>query len=214
MTLGLLLATAIVAAGDWAAVARRYFRVEYLLKPLTLILLLAAAASADLGVAKPWLLAALVFGLAGDIALMCSNHAATEPDSAFLVGLGAFLLGHICYLIAFARHGVHGLYLLAGLLLVAGAAAMSLPQVLAGASGAGGQRLAVVVAGYAAVLAAMAVLAVGTGAIATALGGLLFLTSDTVLAHDRFVGRVPRGPLLVIVSYHVAQLLIVIGLLR
>jgi uncharacterized membrane protein YhhN len=60
----------------------------------------------------------------------------------------------------------------------------------------------------------MAVFAVGTGAIATALGGLLFLASDTALAYDRFVRRVPHGPLLVIVSYHLAQLLIVIGLLR
>jgi uncharacterized membrane protein YhhN len=214
MTIGLVLATAIVAAGDWAAVAKRYFRVEYLLKPLTLVLLIAAAASADLGAAKTWVLAALVFGLAGDIALVRSNHAAAEPDNAFLLGLGSFLLGHICYLIAFARHGVHGLHLLAGLLVVAGAAALSLPQVLAGATRAAGRQLAIVVAGYATLLAAMAVFAVGTGAIATAMGGLLFLASDTVLAHDRFVRPVPHGPLLVIVSYHAAQLLIVLGLLR
>ncbi|WAX58830.1 lysoplasmalogenase [Jatrophihabitans cynanchi] len=214
MTIGLLLAAAIVAVGDWAAVGRRYFRIEYLLKPLTLVLLIAAAAAADLGAAKVWVLAALAFSLAGDVALVCSDRAAAEPDSALLIGLGSFLLGHVCYLIAFARHGVHGLYLLAGLLVVAGAAALSLPQVLAGARRTGGRQLAIIVAGYAVLLAAMAVFAVGTGTIATALGGLLFLASDTVLGHDRFVRRVPRGPLLVIVSYHAAQLLIVIGLLR
>jgi hypothetical protein len=140
MTIGLLLAAAIVAVGDWAAVGRRYFRIEYLLKPLTLVLLIAAAAAADLGAAKVWVLPALAFSLAGDVALVCSDRAAAEPDSALLIGLGSFLLGHVCYLIAFARHGVHGLYLLAGLLVVAGAAALSLPQVLAGARGGAADR--------------------------------------------------------------------------
>jgi uncharacterized membrane protein YhhN len=50
--------------------------------------------------------------------------------------------------------------------------------------------------------------------VATAAGGVLFLASDTVLAHDRFVRRLHPGPLAVIVSYHLAQLLIVIGLIR
>lgn len=53
------------------------------------------------------------------------------------------------------------------------------------------------------------VLATATGA-----GGLLFLASDTVLAHERFVRKIPHGPPVVLVTYHLAQLLIVIGLIE
>ena len=69
-----------------------------------------------------------------------------------------------------------------------------------------------VVAVYAAALCAVAVLGVGTAAIATAIGGVLFLASDSLIAWERFVRRLPHGPLAVIVTYHLAQALILIGL--
>ena len=62
------------------------------------------------------------------------------------------------------------------------------------------------------VSAAMTVLAAGTQHVLTAIGGLLFLVSDTTLARNRFVARVPHGDLLVHVTYHLAQFLIVLGL--
>jgi uncharacterized membrane protein YhhN len=214
MTVTLLVLTAAVAVGDWAAVSRRLVHAELLLKPLTLALLIAAAATADLGSAKPWVLAALAFGLVGDIGLMLSRDDAAVPDGPFLVGLGSFLLGHVCYIVAFIQHGVHPLSTLAGVLIVAGVASLALPQVLRGAHRTAGPQLTGVVAGYAAALAAMSVLAVGTSKVVTAVGGVAFLASDCVLAFERFVRPVPRGKLTVIVTYHVAQLLIVIGLIR
>ena len=212
MTLGLLLATGVAALADWFAVAQRRFRLEYVLKPLTLLLLLLAAATADLGRGQTWLVVGLGFGLAGDIALMFSEADRTDPP--FLLGLVSFALGHVCYLVAFLRSGVHGLFLLAGLLVVGGVAALALPQVLHGARRRGGRTLELAVGGYGALLAAMVVCAVGTGAALTAVGGVLFLGSDTVLGYDRFVVTLLRAPLLVIVSYHLGQLLIVLGRLR
>jgi uncharacterized membrane protein YhhN len=91
---------------------------------------------------------------------------------------------------------------------------VALPAVLRGARATGGLSLAAVVAGYAVVLGAMVAFAVGTGAVATAIGGLIFMASDTTLAWGRFVRPLRGGPVLVIVTYHVAQVLIVIGLLR
>jgi uncharacterized membrane protein YhhN len=88
-----------------------------------------------------------------------------------------------------------------------------MPRVLHGARASGGRLLAVIVGAYAAVLATMVVLAFATAAVPTAVGGLVFLASDTVLAWNRFVQPMIRGPLIVIVTYHVAQLLIVVGLL-
>jgi uncharacterized membrane protein YhhN len=212
VTVTLFALAGVAALGDWLAVWQRFFRIEYALKPLTMVLLIAATASADLPVVKVWILAGLVFGLVGDVALMLSAEQADRPDGAFLIGLGAFLAGHVCYLVAFARSGLNAVQLLAGLLVVVGVAALTLPRVLAGALRAGGRELMGVVAGYAAVLAAMAGLAVGTAALLTGVGGLLFLASDTVLAEDRFVRPRRYAPLIVIVTYHLAQGLIVLGL--
>lgn len=212
MTVALLILTGLVAVGDWFAVQRRLRHLEYVAKPLTLVLLIAATGFADLGAAKPWVLAALVLGLLGDIALLTAREG--EPDPPFLIGLGSFLLGHLAYLVAFTRHGLHGLQLIAGALVVAGTAALVLPRVLRGTVAGGGRALTALVGVYAAVLGAMTVLGVGTAAIPTAIGVLLFLLSDTTLAWGRFVQPLRRGPVIVIVTYHLAQLLVVVGLLR
>jgi uncharacterized membrane protein YhhN len=209
VTVTLLVVAAVVAVGDWAAVHLRLFRLEYVLKPLTLVLLVAAAVVADLGDAKPWVVAALVCGLLGDVGLMLSSG---RTDAPFIAGLGSFLVGHICYVIAFAVVGLRGIDVLAGLLIAGGLAALALPQVLRGAARAAGRPFALIVAGYAAFLAAMSTLAVGTGLVPTAIGGVLFLVSDTLIARQRFVARRPHGDLLVIVTYHLAQALILIGL--
>lgn len=206
----LLVVAAVVAVGDWAAVHWRLFRLEYLLKPLTLALLVAAASVADLGAAQPWVITALALGLLGDVGLMLSRG---DTDPPFLAGLGAFLLGHVAYLVAFAVTGLRGIDLLAGLLVSAGVAAAFLPPVLRGAARTAGRPFAGVVSAYALLLAAMATLAVGTGIVATAVGGVLFLISDTLIARQRFVARMRHGDLLVMVTYHLAQALILIGLI-
>jgi uncharacterized membrane protein YhhN len=218
MTVTFLVLAGLAAVVDWAAVARGRHAVELAAKPITLALLVVAAGFADVGAAKPWVVAALALGLLGDIALLFS-HAENgadgdEPSAAFFVGLGAFLLGHLAWIVAFARHGVHSWQLLAGALVVAGGLGLVAPRVLRGASAAGGQVLAGAVAGYSATLAAMVVFAFGTTAVATAAGGALFLVSDSTLAWDRFVRRLVRGPVIVMVTYHLAQGLLLIGLIR
>lgn len=216
MTVALLIVAGLVACTDWFAVSRRLHHVEWFAKPLTLVVLIAAAASADLGVAKAWILTALVLGVLGDVALLRTEESAPakDPDVPFLVGLGCFLLGHVAYLVAFARHGLHPVQLLAGGLVVVGTAALALPKVLPGARSRGGPVLAVLVGCYAALLSAMTVLGYGTAAILTAIGATLFLVSDLTLAWGRFVQVLRRGPVIVAVTYHLAQLLIVGGLIR
>lgn len=212
MSVLLFVLAGVVAVLDWTAVDQRLFRLEYLFKPATIALLIAATVTAHLGPSEPWVVAALALGLIGDVGLMLAG--AGEPDVPFIAGLAAFLVGHLCYLVAFVRFGIQGVPLVAGLLVVAGIAGLSLPQVLRGAARAAGRRFAVVVGIYAGVLALMAIFAAGTQLVATAIGGLLFLTSDTLIARSRFVAPVPRGPLVIIVTYHLAQFLIVLGLVR
>ncbi len=177
-----------------------------MLKPLTLALLVAAAATADLGAARPWVVAALAFSLVGDVALL------RRDEVAFLVGLCAFLLGHLCYLVAFAQVGLHPADVVIGALVAAAVSGFALPRVLRGAAAEAGSGFAAAVALYALVLGAMTALGVGTAIVATAVGAVLFLASDTVLAWERFVVPLRHGPLAVVVTYHLAQLLIVIGL--
>jgi uncharacterized membrane protein YhhN len=42
-------------------------------------------------------------------------------------------------------------------------------------------------------------------------GALLFFISDTMLAWNKFVQRLKYGPLAVIVTYHIGQILIAVG---
>ena len=136
VTLAFLLLCAACAIVDWVAVARHQRGIELVAKPLTLVLLIVAAASADLGHAKPWIVIALALGLLGDVSLMFSDEAGA--DRGFLAGLAAFLIGHIAYAVAFARHGVHSAQPIAGALVVAGTCALLAPRVLRAARERGG----------------------------------------------------------------------------
>lgn len=208
-TVMLLAIAGVLAVGDWFAVYDRRYHLEYLLKPGALAVLVAAAAAADLGSAKAWVVGALVLGLLGDIGLMFSDG---SSDPQFIAGLGSFLFGHICYVIAFVIVGVHALATLAGLLITIGIAGLIIPAVLRGAARDAGPVFAGLVAFYALVLGIMTVDGVGTGIVATAVGAVLFLCSDAMIARERFVAPVRHGKMLIIVTYHLAQFLILIGL--
>jgi len=212
VTVTLLVLTACAAAIDWVAVQQRLFRIEYVFKPATLALLLAAAAVADLGPAQPWVLVGLALGLVGDVALMLSNKDRT--DLPFLLGLGSFLVGHAAYIGGFLRQGVRTVDVLAGLLVVLGLFVLVLPTVLRGAAARAGKPFAAIVGVYATAVGAMTVTAVGTGLVAPAIGGVLFALSDTTLGFQRFVRKLNYGDLFVIVTYHAAQYLFVVGLIR
>lgn len=211
-TLALLAVAAVTALGDWAAVRFGRRRLEHLLKPAVLALLVAAAVTAHLGPQKPWVVAALAFGLAGDVALLRAADA--EVDRFFLAGLGAFLVGHAFWIVAFVQRGLHPLPAVAGALVVLGVAGLVLRPVLRSVLAAGGRRLAVPVVGYVLVLGAMTVLAVATGLTPVAIGGVAFLASDGLLAQDRFVRPLRHAHLAVMITYHLAQFLLLIGMTR
>ena len=67
---------------------------------------------------------------------------------------------------------------------------------------------------YALVVGGMAALAWATGLVVVGIGATLFLASDALIAFDRFVRPVAWGQLVVHITYHLGQLLIVLGMLR
>ncbi len=191
---------------------------HWIAKPLTTLLIAAMVLrSAGLWPAtdtpsanRPYartILLGMAFSCMGDIFLML-------PFDAFVPGLIAFLLAHLCYIIAF-RAGFR-----AGRALWAAGALLA---VFAGINLAGlwpllpsDLRIPVVV--YVAVLALMATLALARawshasttapalpGARWAAIGAILFVISDSVLAWDRFGGGLPAATLCVLSTYYAAQ---------
>ena len=79
---------AVVAVADWWAVGTDDRRAEYVLKPLTMVVLIAAtlALSDPVSDVARWaFVAALVFSLVGDVFLMLEDH--------FVEGLASFRSG-------------------------------------------------------------------------------------------------------------------------
>ena len=65
---------------------------------------------------------------------------------------------------------------------------------------------------YAAVISAMVLTATGSGSWWAALGAALFAASDWVLGLDRFARPWRYARIVVIVTYHVGQALLILGL--
>ncbi len=160
----LLAAFALVCLLDLGSLLAHWHPGHLLAKPL-LMPLLAGHVYARGG--PRLLVAALLCGWGGDVFLL------SDADPAFLLGMGCFAAGHVCYLVLFGRGRTHlGLGAAYGVALIATVAALwgDLP---------GGLRIPV--AGYSLLLTAMAYRSSRLGPL-VGLGGALFLLSDTLIA--------------------------------
>lgn len=179
-----------LALVNWLVVLRGRIDLEYVVKPVALAALLLFAAA----VPEPslWLLAALVLSLLGDVYLML-------PGNYFLPGLAAFLFGHLAYIAAF------GLPLAASLpwFVVMSVATLPVTVPVLRSITQTGLKAAVVL--YMAVICFMAAAAIASGSTVAVAGALLFVVSDSILAWDMFVRKLPRAHLWVMISYHLAQ---------
>jgi hypothetical protein len=171
------------------------------------------------------LFAAQIFGLAGDIFLLYSER-------WFLWGLGAFLAGHVFYLIlivnilidgirrddsSFIRFGVWfvvGLTIFVFILLFYKAIVTVLLQKQPG------KPFVISLFVYAFILTSVMVLSYLTVIIRfgeswipwlLSIGGTLFFISDFTLAYDRFVKRLANGQLGVMITYLLGQFFLAYG---
>ena len=229
MPLTFTLLTLVTALADWIAVSRRAMdpasvgarRAEYVAKPLTMVFLIAAAlAIADAHHASAFLVAAmtaaLVLSLVGDVFLMLPEDS-PSADRNFVFGLGAFLLAHVAYIAAFARLHAHAGYaisfVLTGLVL-AGAMFATVGLPIGRAAREEDPALAVPVLAYVTVISLMVVAAWWTGDMRIIPGALLFAASDAMIGWTRFVRKDWELDVPIIVTYHLAQILLVLGLVR
>lgn len=177
------------------------FPLSFLLKILPLVLL-----SGWILFAKPVrphlsLLAALAFSMLGDVLL------ALDGQQFFVFGLGAFLLAHLCYLLAMRPFAGHRpVLLLPYAIFAAGVLALMWPGLGA---------MTVPVLGYISVILSMSygtwcsnrrnVWLIG--------GGLLFVGSDCLIGLNRFWQPLSGAGLWIMLSYYAAQYALVRGLL-
>ena len=161
----------------------------------------------------------LFFSLVGDTAMMFQY----KDEFNFLIGLGAFLIAQLCFVMAFVRNiiDVGGLdaWLLGGSLsiLVALYAILFSWQLLQHVD----ETMSVPVTCYVVAIALMGITAALRHGRTFArsfwmvfAGALLFICSDSILAIDRFVRPFGWGPVTVIITYASGQFLIAAGCLQ
>jgi uncharacterized membrane protein YhhN len=200
---GAVAALLAIASAPWA-LDRPWLNFAF--KPLATLCVIAWAAlgRSDDALVRRWILVGLLFSLVGDIALLW-------PVQGFLVGLVAFLLGHLSYLVALTRRTkflaspvAFGVWAIV--------AASVLARLWAGVP----TELHAPVLVYVCALGAMAAQATsawlarrGSPEAArwrtVAIGGALFVLSDAILATDKFVGGIPMPTLFNLSIYWLAQ---------
>lgn len=179
----------------------------YVLKPLTVVLVILVASQAGHATTQQYkslIVAGLVCSLVGDVFLML-------PRDRFVAGLVSFLVAHLFYVAAFAA-GVEAWSVWAGVALVVyGGSMLWLLW-----RGFGKLKAAVVVYVAAILLMAWAALSRWSGGGAdgggwAAAGALLFVASDSALAWDRFGGEFKGAQALILSTYFAAQWLIAVS---
>jgi uncharacterized membrane protein YhhN len=158
---------------------------------------------------------AFFFSWLGDIALLFSG------SRLFLMGLGSFLISHLCYIWVFQRRDSRlkntllarrPLWILPFLLYAFLLAWILLPRV--------NVSLKIAILFYMATILAMAVSALdrkgavpGNSFLLIMAGALFFLFSDSAIALNKFVVKIPWSGYWVMSTYIAAQVLIMLGLL-
>lgn len=194
----LLAAFSLLGAGYIALTVHGDFTFSFVLKILPLLLLLAYVLKRQ-GKAQGALLAALLFCMLGDVLL------ALDGNALFVYGLGAFLLGHLAYLINLRPFQRFYAALLLPYLAVAGIiVSLMWPQL-------GAMALPVLV--YITVILTMSFATWCSRASNVWLisGGLLFISSDALIGLNKFYQPLPYAGTLIMLTYYGAQYLLVMG---
>ena len=195
----------------------KYVVLRYISKPLLMVLLIGLYSTA-VPTLVWFVIFALGFGWIGDIFLMFDHK-----SNFYLLGSGAFLLGHISYILDYsltfgniASFPLWRLILYLPVLLVFFLYAF--PRINGRMKGK--EKPVTMIYGLFLLLMALATLfrlpavdILDPTFLYVWLGALLFVASDAILAVDRFHKRISRAMVLIMSTYAIGQFLIVYGLI-
>ena len=211
----LIILAFVFAALEALALWKNWPKLEYVAKPAVMVcLFIWLYATAGLQGALLWFGIGVLFSLAGDIFLL-------SIDRFFMLGLIAFLIAHIAYLVGFniPFPQTLGVWAIAIAIVIGVGAVRLLRRIVAGVRSKK-KRLVVPVIIYSAVITLILLSALLTlfrpewdasAAYLVSLGAFLFYLSDIILAWNRFVSPIKNSRMLNIGIYHLAQIAIVIG---
>ena len=202
---------------DLAAVYLKNETLRYISKPLLMPLLIVyfiLHTRPFISALKKWIVLALVFSWLGDVLLMFES----TNSSFFIFGLIAFLIAHIFYIFFFEnvirkeRLNKNYWWFIPVLIYYVALISVLSPHL-------GDMKLPVRI--YGIVISYMLIQALQTGRInnrAAAglmiVGAILFITSDSILALNKFYQPFEYAGIAIMVSYGIAQLLITLGAVR
>ncbi len=162
--------------------------------------LVAAMVGFQGGTVQSWAGVALVCCFVGDVLLLGTGW-------RFVAGLGAFLVAHLAFAVAFASLEIHVITAAAAGAVLA-LVAWAVVRWLGHRTG----KLAAAVAAYMFAIAAMVALALATWNPTLAAGAILFAASDLAVARHRFVAPGVSNKLWGLPLYYAAQAMFVLSL--
>ena len=184
---------------------RRIRWLEVIFKPVTTLLLFAVIGVPQTTFAR-LVTAGVALSLVGDVALL------SDTNRAFMIGLAAFLLAHLAYVIAFLGVAVWSAHVVGVAVVMIVSSVALLRATWEGATGMHGPTIA-----YGVVITTMVVSASATVggpllmAPFAAVGAILFYVSDSSLAINKFRRPIPHVALLAFGVYWLGQLGIAIA---
>lgn len=127
---------------------------------------------------------------------------------SFVAGLGAFLVGHVFYLMGFIKMSRINKTRLAALLPIGLYSFIIGRQLITALQTEGNDGLVIPVVAYMLVISLMALTAILTGNLWATAGSILFVISDSILSWNMFVSAIPYSDVLIMTTYYLAQFLI------
>lgn len=213
-----LIASLIFAALEALALQRNWFNLEVIAKPGVMIsLFIWLSLSTGLSGATLWFGLGIILSLVGDVLLMISL------DRFFMLGLVAFLLAHLAYIVGFniPVPAINFFGIVFAVMIGLGGARV-IRRILdrLPATGQGKMRLPIII--YSAVISVMLLSAMmklvdiswsANAAALVGVGAFLFYLSDIILAWNKFVAPIQHGRIYNIAAYHLGQIALIAGVI-
>ena len=178
---------------------------NFVIKEIPDIALAILALTAVIGLRGKLLFVALLFSAAGGVALEL------EAGKYFIVGLVFFLLAHVMYIVTFSRDlkAQKSRIPVVVLLVIYG-------LIMAFVLRPGLKEMALPVYFYLVVITTMGIFAAlrASKSKLVLYGAISFIVSDSILAINKFLVPIPASDYLIMITYYLAQFLIVYGFVR